>query len=1052
MAARPSNEIVQRPFNPVLPPVIDLSSQARLVFKDNVTDAGPEAFEFVTEKFVDFESFKVNGIDIQSLFFDQQWKNYFEMLNGFVYYDIVKYFWQKATIFDKFSADEEVRKMVEKDRSLKRKTRSQLGLRPYKGKEIRSNIMGINVLITQEHIAKILGLDNEGENVDEYGEKSKHIESIKKDLFLPGSSNNDFGKAKFMRQNFNFAFKVFLAPIITREGGYDTISIPHRHFIWFMYKKVKINLAKLLFDHLCFTISKSRTKSPSIIHHPRLISEIIRQTKLIQIVSTKEKLRVFNTAKYDASVLVNMKLKTKEELKTAKSPLEAVYEKYFWCDGFPTISEHDNEDVIKNFLELVRIDSGVRVPRSMVVGVPNWDIFKGPKQITKSKRKPQPVEQEIVEEGSKEQSGDKDDAADVTDQVDSGTERLATEENEGVTEEQVTKIAQRKAVQKERRSKKRNERPEDAEEDQPVRAPKRKKTVVSKKKAADTSKGNISKPNTDSVSNAQPLNQSPPIDFTKPINMIPPSPQPSSSPSSSSEGTFSDTSTDFSELLIRLDKLQKEKSKKKIPVKRTPMKKTLKKPKTTHQKKKIFSLTLQSLTNPPTQQENPPIFTPVQDEVLTHSEHHIASTKPSEQSPHQSPEHTTAEPSTPQPEPSTPESTPEPQTSPSEPIYGPSYKPLTVEELILPVDFALPILEDFLKKQINIDDEPKLPTDLSKIKIIPLKRKKPEPTIPFDPTKPFFNSSSEPNIEQLGSAISLRLKRFKTIDEEVLVFPSDVDAEIRQMEYLFSQSLRILGNHLKSKIQGRGMTAVRDLFDIAERSRAPRLTFYNHEKELERLATLDAEFKKLSRNACEAVARLAREEATYENMVLATEQAWIAAAAEQVLKAAERVVGEEASYASLMSDADQARMAEIEHKRLGDQEALKLMVDMAIHIAEVETNKIKENQASEEDFVMHDQNLCEPDSDKGKAAIIDSSPPRSPPRLVQGSSSSAIPSAIQLALDEIKSDLREELRNEMDEFMADIREDMNKSGEATNKKIDAMMELLLKLTQQQPKP
>ncbi|KAK2382130.1 hypothetical protein QL285_069683 [Trifolium repens] len=1070
MAARPSNEIVQRPFNPVLPPVIDLSSQARLVFKDNVTDAGPESFEFVTEKFVDFESFKVNGIDIQSLFYDQQWKNYFEMLNGFVYYDIVKYFWQKATIFDKFSADEEVRKMVEKDSSLKGKTRSQLGLRPYKGKEIRSNIMGINVLITQEHIAKILGLDNEGENVDEYGEKSKHIESIKKDLFLPGRSNNDFGKAKFMRQNFSFAFKVFLASIITREGGYDTISIPHRHFIWFMYKKVKINLAKLLFDHLCFTISKSRTKSPSIIHHPRLISEIICQKKLIQIVSIKEKLRVFNTAKYDASVLVNMKLKTKEELKTAKSPLEAVYEKYFWCDGFPTISEFDNDDVIKNFLELVRIDYGVRVPRSMVVGVPNWDIFKGPKQITKSKRKPQPVEQEIVEEGSKEQSGDKDDAADVTDQVDSGTERLATEENEGVTEEQVTKIAQRKAVQKERRSKKRNERPEEAEEDQSVRAPKRKKTVVSKKKAADTSKGNISKPNTDSVSNAQPLNQSPPIDFTKPINMIPPSPQPSSS---SSEGTSSDTSTDSLELIEKLNKIQKEKSKKKIPVK-----KTLKKPKNNSpEEENIFidtsildqptNTTRKSPTilehlsthlsgdaftysntnspnqfhfvntssnlplNPPIQeppiqtpppsladieQENPPIFTPVQDEVMTHSEHHNATPN----SPHQSPEHTTAEPSTPQPEPSTPESTPEPQTPPSEPIYGPSYKPLTVEELILPVDFALPILEDFLKKQVNIDDEPKLPTDLSKIKIIPLKRNKPEPTIPFDPTKPFFNSSSEPNIEQLGSAISLRLKRFKTIDEEVLVFPSDVDAEIRQMEYLFSQSLRILGNHLKSKIQGRGMTAVRDLFDIAERSRVSRLTFYNHEKELERLATLDAEFKKLSRNACEAAARMAREEATYENMVLATEQAWIAAAAEQVLKAAERVVGEEESYASLMSDADQARMAEIEHKRLADQEAFKLMVDMAVHIAEVETNKIKENQASEEDFVMPDQNLSGEDSDKGKKPIVDSSPPRSPPRLVQGSSSSAIPSAIQLALDEIKSDLREELRNEMDEFRVDI--------------------------------
>ncbi|WJX84026.1 NADH:ubiquinone reductase (H(+)-translocating) [Trifolium repens] len=756
MAARSSNEIVQRPFNPVLPPVIDLKSQEKLVFKDNVTDAGPESFEFVTEKFVDFESFKVNGIDIQSLFYDQQWKNYFEMLNGFVYYDIVKYFWQKATIFDKFNADEEVRKMVEKDGSLKGKTRTQLGLRPYRGNEIRSNIMGINVLITQEHIAKILGLDNEGENVDEYGEKSKHIESIKKDLFLPGSANNDFGKAKFMKQNFSFAFKVFLASIITREGGYDTISLPHRHFIWFLYKKVKINLAKLLFDHLCFTISKSRTKSPSMIHHPRLISEIVRQTKLIHIISTKEKLRVFNTAKYDASVLVNMHLKTKEELKTAKSPLEQVYEKYFWCDGFPTISEFDNDDVIKNFLELVRLDSGVSVPRSMVVGVPNWDIFKGPKQITRSKRKPQPIEQDIVEE---EQSEEKNDAAEV-----GGAERIATEEKEEVSKEQVAKIAQRKAVQKERRTKKRQDRPADAEEEQPVRAPKRKKTVVSKQKAADS--GKDSKPNIDSTASAHSPTQSSPIDYTQPIRVIPPSPHPSSS-SSSSDETLSDTSIDSTELIAELDNLEKKKEKetKKIPVKRTLKKSkhnppeednitidtsildqsntTRKSPTilehlSTHLSGDAFThsnttspdqfhfvnttsnlpsdppLPEPQIQTPPSsladiEQENPPTFTPAQDEVMTHSDH------------------ITAKPPTPQPEPSTPEPTPEPQTPSSEPIYGPSYKPLTIDELCLPTDFALPILEDLLKAEINVDDDIITidPFDkIKRIKIIPLKRKK----------------------------------------------------------------------------------------------------------------------------------------------------------------------------------------------------------------------------------------------------------------------------------------------------------------------------------------
>ena len=66
-------------------------------------------------------------------------------------------------------------------------------------------------------------------------------------------------------------------------------------------------------------------------------------------------------------------------------------------------------------------------------------------------------------------------------------------------------------------------------------------------------------------------------------------------------------------------------------------------------------------------------------------------------------------------------------TLPSSPIsYGPNYKPLTIDELNLPIDFALPILEDLLKADINVNDDiittSKNPfDDLRKIKIIPLK-------------------------------------------------------------------------------------------------------------------------------------------------------------------------------------------------------------------------------------------------------------------------------------------------------------------------------------------
>jgi hypothetical protein len=349
-----------------------------------------------------------------------------------------------------------------------------------------------------------------------------------------------------------------------------------------------------------------------------------------------------------------------------------------------------------------------------------------------------------------------------------------------------------------------------------------------------------------------------------------------------------------------------------------------------------------------------------------------------------------------------------------------------VDELILPADFALPIQERIMKEAIDIDDEPrtlslssKQTVDISKIKIIPLKRKRSQPTIPFNRNHPFFNPISEPNLELVDIAISISLKRLKSMEKETLVFPSDVDAEIRDLEGKFSETLRLLGNHVKEKIKGKGMDAISQIMASANHSHALRLTIYNHEEEHKRLELLAA-INESTRMSSEA---------------------------------AERLVEEEARYARLVIDAEQVRIAaEIEHKRLADQEALKLLVDRAVQIAVVETTKINENQGTAEDIAMIDQNLYEDTADKGKAHIVDKTPPRSPPRLVQGSPSSAIPPAMQLALDEIKNDLREELRNEMDEFRADIREDMNKSDAVTHKKIDAMMEMLLKLTQNQPKP
>ncbi|KAK2422000.1 hypothetical protein QL285_032571 [Trifolium repens] len=1041
MAARSSNEIIQEPYNPTLPPIIDLNSD--IVYEHHTTDAGPDAYDFFTEKFVDFVSLKANGIDIQYLFDNQKWQNYFEMLNGFVYYDIVKYFWQKAKVYDRASADKEYKDMVEKNKELRGKTRKELGLKPYRGREIRSNILGINVVITQAHIAKILGLDNKGEDIEVYDKKSKYLDSIHQDLFKSGCSKRDFGKIMNMKHTFEFAFRMCLSTIFTRKGGLDTISIPHRHFIWFLFKRVKVNLAKILFDHMCLTINEGRTKIPSVIHHPRLISELIRQTKLTDIVSAKEKLRVFQTAKYDASVLVHMKRKTKEEIISVKSPLQQVYEKYFWCDGFPTISEHDNDEVIKNFLESVRRDTGVSVPRKMVVSVPNWDIFKGPREITRNRRKPRTTEQEMIDEGS-------DDQGHISaDEIEEGAGDMMIE-----------------AVQKEKRTKKRHDRPSASEEDRnPAKPAKRVKVRASKPK------GKISESNTSSIPVAQVIgsepqpsiakpsisqpspstNQTQPIDFTVPLSVVLPDHEAISSSSS-------DTSTDSEEIIAKIIREGPKKTNLKKTTKR-PIKKPIQLSsdeetpiiidttilnQSTNQDSVLEHLEQHmcgvaftnsnpnsppkfpsmNLTNnspvhktqntqvihtpPPSldhiSQVNPPTFTPVQNESIAHSEEQ-------QKSPHSSPINVMTEQQhqSPPPEVYSDESSPSPSPPP---VCDPLNKPLVLEEVLEIFKHITEAEHQIFKDSINLDDDI-IPPNLSKIKIINLKRKQPEPTIPFDPSLPFFNSDSEPNLELLHNAIGIRLKRFQQREEEALIFPSDIDADVRELEYLFGKSLRILSTHLKDKIKGRGANTVRELFEIVEKLNAPRLTSYNHVNEQARIA----------------------------------------------------------------AEVEKKRLEEIEYKRVAVQEALRVAIEMGTHIATVETNKILSDQAVAEklqmqefitvfeqgDTFMADQSPIIEESDKGKKAIVDTTPPISPKK-EKGSPSSSIDPAVQKELDSIRTDLAEEIRNEIDELRidlrtdlradlrADFRADITASEENTRRKMDEMMATLLQAIKDIKKP
>ena len=70
------------------------------------------------------------------------------MLNGPTYVNLAKDFWVRAEVFDQEAAILEERQAVARDPSLKRKSRREMGLEPFRRLEIRSAVMGIPITIT----------------------------------------------------------------------------------------------------------------------------------------------------------------------------------------------------------------------------------------------------------------------------------------------------------------------------------------------------------------------------------------------------------------------------------------------------------------------------------------------------------------------------------------------------------------------------------------------------------------------------------------------------------------------------------------------------------------------------------------------------------------------------------------------------------------------------------------------------------------------------------------------------------------------------------------
>ena len=97
--------------------------------------------------------------------------DYFGMLSGPTYLTLVRHFWVRAQLYDQKAAQLELEEKVLIDPSLKEKTREEMGLKPFRGEEIRSSILGILVAISVDTIAGVIRRASGGKYI--FGLKGK---------------------------------------------------------------------------------------------------------------------------------------------------------------------------------------------------------------------------------------------------------------------------------------------------------------------------------------------------------------------------------------------------------------------------------------------------------------------------------------------------------------------------------------------------------------------------------------------------------------------------------------------------------------------------------------------------------------------------------------------------------------------------------------------------------------------------------------------------------------------------------------------------------------
>ncbi|KEH25995.1 hypothetical protein MTR_6g039060 [Medicago truncatula] len=335
---------------------IKINTKKSYVLKERSVTVPLDRLDVQVEAPVDFESLERNGVDVRGHIGAQQMDGYFQMLFGTTYMNLVKDFWVRAKVFDRKASEEEEAEIISKNPSMKRKSREEMGLRKYTGVEIRSAVMGMEVTINEEIIARACRC-SEGGQFQWDAPKAIWEGTVNATLFHGRSK----GRVSEMATTHRVLLKIMNECMLQRGGGSDQPSLDHKVVLYFLTSCQRINLPKYIMHHMCWAIRESQKKDRRQIPYGRLLSEIFSQGRLLQHlknaeVVSDEELGSVTGKIFNGRTLRSMKII--EKVTTHKDDLREDYVKSKLMQDFPSVCKKDNPTVIIEFIKAHRKETG----------------------------------------------------------------------------------------------------------------------------------------------------------------------------------------------------------------------------------------------------------------------------------------------------------------------------------------------------------------------------------------------------------------------------------------------------------------------------------------------------------------------------------------------------------------------------------------------------------------------------------------------------------------------------------------------------------------------